>query len=95
MSQMKPKKIFYSPHDGSGPLGIYWYDGPYGEAHEAPEQCGSLFLAPNKEILGVIFDDVDENDDHQFLTAPLGEKIEVRTKNGKVDVKVAKLKKHA
>jgi hypothetical protein len=84
---MKDKpKIFFHPIEGSAPLSISWYPGPYGDAHESKEATGVYFSAPNGDLLAVQFDDVSEAKDHQELTLPNGEKIAVDVIKGKVKV---------
>ena len=84
---MKQKpKIFYHPIEGSAPLSVSWYPGPYGDAHEAKESNGVYFAAPNGEILAVQFDDVSEARDHQEMTLPNGERVAVDVVKGKVKV---------
>ena len=63
----KPK-IHFDSFGGSGPLGVYWYDGPYGLAKECLEGVGVVFLSSNGELLGAIFDDIDESKDDQRLS---------------------------
>ncbi len=52
----KHPTIHFDKDDGGGVLSVYFYDGPYGPAQEAKKGDGVLFLAPNGEILGAIFD---------------------------------------
>jgi hypothetical protein len=59
--------ISFRHFEGSGPLSIYWYDGPYGAAIEATQGSGVSWHAPNGELLGVEFDNVFFNKDHQSL----------------------------
>lgn len=90
----KPK-IHFDSFGGSGPLGVYWYDGPYGLAKECLEGDGVVFLSPNGELLGAIFDDVEESKDDQILISPLGHQIHVIVTNKKVDVELKQLKRRA
>jgi hypothetical protein len=83
---LKKPKIFYHPIEGSAPLSVSWYPGPYGDAHEAKGANGVYFAAPNGEILSVLFDDVSEAKDHQELALPNGETITVDVVKGKVKV---------
>jgi hypothetical protein len=87
---MKKKKgeVFYKPIEGSSPLSIYWYDVPKGDAIEARSGIGVGFFSLGGELLGVIFDDVKEKNDHQTLSWPNGVKVEVLTKKGKVSFSV-------
>ena len=84
----KNPKIFFHPIDGSAPLSIYWYVGPYGDALESKELNGIYFLAPNGELLGVQFDDVNEAQDEQMMTIKSGTKISIKVNSGKIKVKV-------
>jgi hypothetical protein len=78
---MKPKpKIFFNPIEGSAPLSIRWYAGPYGDAHEAKDGNGVYFTAPNGDLLAVQFDDVDERQDQQSLTTKNGVRVSVTVK---------------
>ena len=55
---MKKPSISFRPFDGSGPLSVYWYPGPYGDAVEAVRGSGVGWFSPTSEVLGVEFDDV-------------------------------------
>ena len=55
---MKKPRVVFRHFSGSGPLSIYWHEGPYGDAIEATKGRGVVWLAPNGELLGVEFDDV-------------------------------------
>lgn len=86
---MKRKpKIFYHPIEGSAPLAVYWYQGPYGDAIESKEGKGVYFTSPNGELLGVQFDDVNEDKDQQVITTKNRTRVRVSVKAGKVTVKV-------
>jgi len=78
--------ISFRAIDGSGPLSIYWTDGPYGDAIEAVSGNGVAWLSPRGDILGVEFDDVSECDDVQELKLSNGESVKVVVKKGKVKV---------
>ena len=82
MKKKKPE-IFYRPIDGSAPLSIYWYEGPEGDAVEANNEDGVGFFGPSGELLGVIFDDVEEKKDHQFLEFDRY-RVEVAVNKGKI-----------
>ena len=85
---MKRKpKIFYHPIEGSAPLAVYWYQGPYGDAIESKEGNGVYFASPNGELLGVQFDDVSEDKDQQVMTTK-GSRVRISVKAGKVAIKV-------
>ncbi len=86
----KKPDISFRTFGGSGPLSIYWFPGPYGDAIEALKGDGVAWLSPSGDLLGVEFDDVDENSDHQIITTPGGYSVEVSVKNKKVDVDLKK-----
>jgi hypothetical protein len=46
-SAMKKPRIVFRHFSGSGPLSIYWHEGPYGDAIEVTKGCGVAWLAPN------------------------------------------------
>jgi hypothetical protein len=83
---MKKPTISFRHFGGSGPLSVYWYPGPYGDALEARDGSGVGWFTPNGELLGVEFDNVTFERDHQTLTFPGGERIEVRVAHGRVSV---------
>ena len=85
---MKKPRIVFRHFSGSGPLSIYWYDGPYGDAVEAVKGRGVAWLAPNGESLGVELDDVTWARDEQSLELPNGDVVGVRVARGKVTVRV-------
>src|SRR6059058_5040750 len=70
---MRKPRISFRHFSGSGPLSIYWHDGPYGDAVEAVKGRGVAWLAPNGELLGVEFDDVARAADAQTLELPNGD----------------------
>src|SRR5438876_12095886 len=84
---MKNPRVVFRHLAGSGPLSIYWHDGPYGDAVEAVKGRGVAWLAPNGELLGVEFDDVARAADAQTLELPNGDVVTVRVKKGKVTVR--------
>ncbi len=84
---MKKPSISFRHFAGSGPLSIYWYPGPYGDAVEARSGAGVGWFAPNGELLGVEFDDVTFAHDHQTLVFTNGESVEVDVTRGKVSVR--------
>ncbi len=84
---MRKSRISFRHFSGSGPLSIYWHDGPYGDAVEAVKGRGVAWLAPNGELLGVEFDDVARAADAQTLELPNGDVVTVRVKKGKVTVR--------
>jgi hypothetical protein len=93
---MKPEVSFRVIGD-SGPLSIYWYPGPYGDAVECQKGSGVCWLSPTGDLLGVEFDDVDRDGDKQELHLPNDCVVSVKTKSGKVQFSLTqpKSKKHA
>ena len=85
---MKKPTIVFRHFSGSGPLLIYWHDGPYGDAVEATKGLGVAWLTPNGELLGVELDDVKWARDEQTLELPNGNVVAVRVARGKVTVRV-------
>jgi hypothetical protein len=83
---MKKPSISFRHFGGSGPLSIYWYPGPYGDAVEAKDGSGVGWFAPNGELLGVEFDNVAFAHDRQVLVFANGERVEVRVARGKPSV---------
>ena len=84
---MRKPRISFRHFSGSGPLSIYWHDGPYGDAVEAVKGRGVAWLAPNGELLGVEFDDVASPADAQTLELPNGDVVTVRVTRGNVTVR--------
>ena len=80
---MKKPKIFFNPIEGSSILSLTWFPGPLGDAVEANNGIGVGYFSPTGEILGVMFDDVSEKQDHQVLEFDRY-RIEVTMKNGRV-----------
>jgi len=85
---MKKPHVSFRHFSGSGPLSIYWHDGPYGDAVEATKGRGVAWLAPNGQLLGVEFDDVAWTQDDQTLELPNGDVVGIRVKRGKAAVRV-------
>lgn len=85
---MKKPRVVFRHFAGSGPLSIYWHDGPYGDAIEATKGRGVAWLAPNGELLGVEFDDVKWARDDQSLELSNGDIVGVRVVRGKVAIRV-------
>lgn len=83
---MKKPVISFRHFGGSGPLAVYWYPGPYGDAVEATQGSGVGWFAPNGELLGVEFDDVAFDTDQQALAFANGERVAIRVARGKVSV---------
>jgi hypothetical protein len=84
----KRPRISFRHFSGSGPLSVYWHDGPFGDAVEARAGRGVGWLAPNGELLGVEFDDVAYASDEQALELPNGDVVSVRVNRGKATVGV-------
>lgn len=85
---MKRPRVSFRHFSGSGPLSIYWHDGPYGDAVEAKKGRGVAWLAPNGQLLGVEFDDVAWNADDQTLELPNHDVVRVTVKRGAARVRV-------
>ena len=85
---MKKLRIVFRHFSGSGPLSIYWHEGPYGDAIEATKGRGVVWLAPNGELLGVEFDDVAWGGDEQSIELPNGDVVGVRVARGKVTARL-------
>ncbi len=86
---MKNPEIFFRPLDGSAPLSIYWYPGPYGNAIEADNEDGVGFFSATGELLAVQFDDVDEKKDDQFLVFS-NIRVDLAVRNGRVSCHLKK-----
>ncbi len=91
---MKKGKVFFHPIEGSGTLTISWTSGPKGDAIEAKKGQGVGFFSHSGELLAVIFDEVQDSQDHQFLEFTHYQ-IEIFVKNRKVSYSVcdSRLKK--
>lgn len=85
---MKKPRVSFRHFAGSGPLSVYWHEGPYGDAVEAAKGRGVSWLAPNGELLGVEFDDVTWADDAQVLHLPNGDIVSIKVHRGRVEVAV-------
>ena len=83
---MKKPEVSFRVFGGSGPLSIYWTDGPYGDAIDSTSGKGVAWISPSGDTLGVEFDDVNEVIDHQVLKLANGETVTVDVKKGKVKV---------
>ena len=84
---MKRPRVSFRHFSGSGPLSIYWHDGPYGDAVEATKGKGVAWLAPNGELLGVEFDDVTWDEDDQVLELPNDDLVRVKVRRGRTSVR--------
>ena len=89
---MNKPKVFYHPIDGSAPLTATFSTAPKGDAIEAKNELGVGFFSEGGELLGVVFDDVQEINDHQFLLFP-NYRVDVTTRHGKIKLDVEELKK--
>ena len=47
---MKTPEVFFNPISGSGPVAIYFQDGPYGDAKEANNEIGIGFFFSIRRI---------------------------------------------
>jgi len=83
---MNSPKIFYNPIDGSAPLSIYYFDGAKGNAIEADFGDGVGFFGPSQDFLGVIFDNVSDQNDEQELFFSNGAKIKIRVHLNKIEI---------
>lgn len=83
---MKKPEVSFRVFGGSGPLSIYWTDGPYGDAIDSTSGKGVAWISPSGDTLGVEFDDVNEVIDHQVLKLANGETVTVDVIKGKVKV---------
>jgi hypothetical protein len=90
---MKKEKITFLPIDGSGAVHIDFAPGPFGDATEANKGDGIGFFDPKGNLLGVTFDDVLINGDHQILVFD-SLKIEVNSKKGKITYKILEKSKN-
>lgn len=85
---MKKPVISFRHFQGSGPLSIYWHEGPYGDAVEARRGSGVGWFSGNGELLGVEFDDVAYQTDEQTLEFSSGVTVSVRVSKGKATVRL-------
>lgn len=80
---MRKGKVFFHPIEGSAALTISWTSGPKGDAVEAKKGSGVGFFSDSGELLCVIFDEVQDVQDHQSLEFARY-RVEIYVKNGKV-----------
>ncbi len=85
-------RVFFHPIEGSGPLSITWSRDPKGPAVEAKNELGVGFISSRGELLGVIFDDVNELADAQFLEFDRC-RVDVKVKKARVSWRVTEKKK--
>jgi len=88
---MKKGKVFFHPIDGSGALTISWSSGPKGDAVEAKKGDGVGFFSAKGDLLCVIFDEVQEHNDHQVLEFE-NDRIEISIEKGKFEYKAIQRK---
>jgi hypothetical protein len=89
---MRPKTISYRQFGDSGPLTVYWHDGPYGAAREADVGKGVGWFAPTGDLLGVEFDDIAFSSDEQTLVFGLT-RVTVVMRSGRAGVRFVRLKR--
>ncbi len=83
---MKKAEINFRIIGNSGPVSIYWYDGPYGDAVEAIGGNGVGWFSPLQDLLGVEFDDVNSDNDQQELSFTNGVSVKIEVKDKKVKI---------
>ena len=86
--KLKKPEISFRAFDGAGPISVYWYDAPLGDAVEADGGNGVGWFAPNGELLAVEFDNVSENGDSQTLVFRKRTRVSVSTRAGKARVQL-------
>ena len=91
---MKKPKIFFNPIGGSSILSITWFSGPLGPAVESNNGIGVGFFAHNGDLLSVMFDDVNEKQDHQVLEFDRY-RVEVTVNKGKISYVLTELPKRS
>lgn len=89
---MKKPKIFFNPIGGSSILSITWFSGPLGPAVESNNGIGVGFFAHNGDLLSVMFDDVNEKQDHQVLEFDRY-RVEAFVNKGKVSYSLTEVSK--
>lgn len=88
---MKKGKVFFHPIEGTGSLSISWSSDPKGDAQEAKNGYGVGFFSDSGTLLGVIFDEVQSDEDQQILVFE-NFQIEIVVKDGKVDYNVTRIR---
>ena len=83
---MKKPEINFRVIGDSGPLSIYWYNGPYGDAIESMDGNGVGWFSPLQDLLGVEFDDVKNIKDQQELSFENGISIKIEVNNSIVKI---------
>jgi hypothetical protein len=89
---MRKGKVFFHPIEGTAALTISWTSGPKGDAVEAKKGSGVGFFSDAGELLCVIFDEVQDVQDHQFLEFARY-RVEISVKNGKVTHSITSINK--
>ena len=82
----KKTTVSFRHFDGAGPLSIYWYDGPFGDAIEADYGNGVGWFSPTGELLGAEFDNVAYEEDQQTLKFTNRCIVTVQTKHGRTAI---------
>lgn len=80
---MKRGKVFFHLIEGSGQLSISWSSRIKGDAIEANKGDGVGFFSARGELLSVLFDEVQELEDHQILEFA-HYKVEISVRDGAV-----------
>lgn len=88
---MKKGTVFFHPIEGSGALTISWTAQPKGDAVEASKGCGVGFFSDSGELLCVIFDEVQADQDRQFLEFKQY-RVEIVVQNSKVKHSLVNIK---
>ena len=83
---MKKPEINFRVIGNSGPLSIYWYNGPYGDAVESINGNGVGWFSPLQDLLGVEFDDVESIKDQQELSFENGVSVKIEVKKNIVKI---------
>jgi hypothetical protein len=83
---MKKKypETFFESSGGEGPLYVYFSKGPYGNAVDDESGKGAGFFSENGELIGVLFDRVNESSDAQTLKFSKNRSVTIRVKNKKI-----------
>ena len=89
---MKKPKVSFFPIGGTGVLHLDFAKGPFGDATEALEGNGVGFFDTQNGLLGVTFDDVAIDGDHQVLVFA-NVRIEIRSRKGKISYSVQTVSK--
>jgi hypothetical protein len=91
---VKYPEFFFESAGGEGPLYVYFEDGPYGNANDDETGEGAGFFDENGRLIAVLFDHVNENNDHKVLKFKKNNFVEIKVSKGKVvEVKSSYTKK--